>query len=194
MINLKLEIKACTICASSLPLGVNPVFQYGKGSKIVIIGQAPGRKVHESGIAWDDASGNRLRNWLGVTASQFYNENLIALVPMGFCYPGKGKSGDLPPRIECAPAWHQKIFNVMGKIELTILIGQYAQAYYLKDRAKPTLTETVRAFMEYLPAKIITLPHPSPRNNIWLKKNPWFEKELLPILRKKVEMHKKGLE
>lgn len=152
----------------------------------MIIGQAPGKKVHESGIPWDDASGDRLRAWMGVTADEFYNEEKIGLVPMGFCYPGKGTSGDLPPREECAPAWHDKIFKAVGKVELTILIGQYAHRYYLSDRIKPTLTQTVKAFGEYLP-QVITLPHPSPRNNIWLKKNPWFSKELLPVLQHKVK-------
>ncbi len=154
----------------------------------MIIGQAPGRKVHESGIPWNDASGDRLREWLGVSKETFYDERKIGLVPMGFCYPGKGKSGDLPPREECAPAWHQKIFKAVGEVKLTILIGQYAQDYYLRDRQKPTLTQTVRAFKDYLP-RVIALPHPSPRNNIWLKKNPWFSQELLPILQKKISTY-----
>lgn len=153
----------------------------------MIIGQAPGKKVHESGVPWDDASGNRLREWLGVSADEFYNEKIIGLVPMGFCYPGKGQSGDLPPRKECAPAWHNKIFKAVGGVKLTILIGQYAQGYYLGDKVKPTLTETVKAFKNFLP-EIIVLPHPSPRNNIWLKKNPWFSNDLLPVLRKKVKV------
>ncbi len=185
MQKLKHEIKECVICQAHLPLGPNPVFQFSKDTKIVIIGQAPGVKVHESGIPWDDASGDRLRNWLGVSKDQFYDEKLIGLVPMGFCYPGKGKSGDLPPREECALTWHEKIFKAIGKVQLTILIGQYAQGYYLKNKAKSTLTETVKSFKEYLPS-IITLPHPSPRNNIWIKKNIWFEKELLPVLKMKI--------
>jgi len=152
----------------------------------MIIGQAPGKKVHESGIPWDDASGIRLREWLGVSEEEFYNEKIIGLMPMGFCYPGKGKSGDLPPRQECAPTWHNKILKAVGDVRLTILIGQYAQSYYLGNSVKSTLTETVKSFKEYLPGTIV-LPHPSPRNNIWLKKNPWFSKNLLPVLRKEVK-------
>lgn len=152
----------------------------------MIIGQAPGKKVHETGIPWDDASGIRLREWLGVSEEEFYNEKIIGLIPMGFCYPGKGKSGDLPPRQECAPTWHSKIFKAVGDVRLTILIGQYAQRYYLRDSVKPSLTETVKSFKNFLPG-IIVLPHPSPRNNIWLRKNPWFSKDLLPVLRKKVK-------
>jgi len=182
---LKLDIKNCTICEKHLPLGPNPVCQFGNGTRIMIIGQAPGKKVHESGIPWDDASGDRLRAWLGVSENEFYDEKKIGLVPMGFCYPGKGKSGDLAPREECAPAWHKKIFKAVGKVELTLLIGQYAQDYYLGDRIKHSLTATVKAFSEYLP-EIITLPHPSPRNNIWLKRNPWFSKDLLPVLKHRV--------
>jgi len=183
---LKQDIRACTLCGKHLPLGPNPVFQFGKGAGIVIIGQAPGRKVHQSGIPWDDQSGDRLRGWLGITKATFYNENKIALVPMGFCYPGKGKSGDLPPREECAPAWHDKIFRALGEVRLTVLIGQYAMNYYLGEKMKPTLTETVKEFRQYLP-EIVTLPHPSPRNNIWLRKNTWFEKELVPVLQKRVD-------
>lgn len=152
----------------------------------MVIGQAPGRKVHESGIPWDDASGDRLREWMGVDKQLFYHEGSVGLVPMGFCYPGKGTSGDLPPREECAPAWHNKIFKAVGEVRLTLLIGQYAQTYYLQDKVKATLTDTVRAFKEFAP-QIIPLPHPSPRNNIWLKKNGWFEKDLLPVLRKEVK-------
>lgn len=185
MSRLETEIRACTICKDHLPHKPNPVFQFGKDARIVIIGQAPGRKVHESGVPWDDASGDRLRDWLGVDKRIFYNPKQIALVPMGFCYPGRGSSGDLPPREECAPAWHNKLLIGMRKVRLTLLIGQYAQAYYLKDASATALTETVRSFTDYLPDHI-PLPHPSPRNNIWLKKNPWFELKLLPVLRKAV--------
>ncbi|MCB0489832.1 MAG: uracil-DNA glycosylase family protein [Cyclobacteriaceae bacterium] len=186
MKKLKQEIKSCTLCRKHLPLGPNPVFQFGKGARIMIIGQAPGRKVHDSGIPWQDASGDRLREWLGVDDAIFYDETRIGLVPMGFCYPGKGSSGDLPPREECAPNWHDKIFKAVGKVHLTILIGQYAQQYYLGDSARSSLTETVKSFDQYGP-KVFPLPHPSPRNNIWLKKNPWFGKKLLPQLRKQVK-------
>jgi len=179
------QIKDCTICAEHLVLGPRPVVSGHPNSRIVIIGQAPGTKVHASGIPWDDASGKQLRKWLNVTDEQFYNEELFAIVPMGFCYPGKGKSGDLPPRKECAPQWHQQLFDLMPNLELVILIGMYAQNYYLKDKAKRTLTETVNHYPEYLP-KYFTLPHPSPRNRFWLTKNPWFEKEVVPELQKRV--------
>ena len=187
MEKFKAAIKDCRICVDHLPLGANPVFQFGVGARVVIIGQAPGKKVHETGVPWDDASGKRLKQWLGVGEQTFYDPNKLALVPMGFCYPGKGKSGDLPPRHECAPRWHDMILARLEHVRLKILIGQYAQQYYLTDRVKGTLTETVRAYAEYLPAEI-PLPHPSPRNNIWLSKNPWFEKELLPVLRGKIAL------
>jgi len=176
------EISNCIICKEYLPLGINPVLTIHPKSRIVIIGQAPGRIVHETGIPWDDKSGERLRDWLGIDKSVFYNPEIVALIPMGFCYPGKGKSGDLPPRKECAPAWHKKLFDKLQNVELTILIGTYALDYYLKEEKLPTLTETVKNFDRYLPNHFV-LPHPSPRNNIWLKKNPWFERELLPKLR-----------
>ena len=185
MLSLVDEIKACTICEKSLPHGVNPIFSVSAKSKVVIIGQAPGSIVHKTGIPWDDKSGVRLREWLGVNEQQFYNADNFAIVPMGFCYPGKGKSGDLPPRPECAPAWHNRLFSLMGKPSLTLLIGSYAQAYYLGENAMSTLTQTVQNFESYLP-EIVVLPHPSPRNNIWLKKNPWFEAELLPVLQERV--------
>ncbi len=175
------DIKACTICQNHLPHGVNPVLAASPNSKIAIIGQAPGRIVHESGVPWDDKSGERLRAWLGVRVKQFYDESLFAIIPMGFCYPGTGKSGDLPPRKECAAAWHEPLFNKLNELELILLIGQYAQQYYLKERRKKNLTETVLHYHEYLPT-YLPLPHPSPRNNIWLKKNPWFEQELIPEL------------
>ncbi|MCB0700437.1 MAG: uracil-DNA glycosylase family protein [Chitinophagales bacterium] len=175
------EIQACTTCAAHLPHGVRPVLQAGTKAKLIIIGQAPGRKVHDSGIPWDDASGNQLRKWLGIDKDLFYNPDVIALVPMGFCYPGKGAGGDLPPRPECAPQWHPSLLKNMKQVQLTLLIGQYAQQHYLKDNIKENLTETVRAHKEYLP-KYLPLPHPSPRNRFWLSKNPWFEKEVIPIL------------
>ncbi len=179
------EIKACTICKDVLGHGPNPVLAATSKSKIAIIGQAPGRVVHQSGVPWDDKSGQRLREWFGVTDYQFYNPELFALIPMGFCFPGAGKSGDLPPRKECAPQWHDRLFSEMKNLKLKILIGTYAQSYYLGDKAQKTLTKTVQNFQDYCP-DIIVLPHPSPRNNIWLKKNSWFEIELLPILKRRI--------
>ena len=180
------QISACTICKSFLPNAPKPVFSLSTESKILIIGQAPGQKVQDSGIPWDDQSGNELRRWLGVTKEQFYNNRLFALMPMGFCYPGKGASGDLPPRPECAATWHDVLLKKMKKVELTILIGHYSQQYYLGETLKPTLTETVRSFKKYLP-EFLPLVHPSPRNKIWQKKNPWFEKEVVPYLEKTIK-------
>ncbi|MBV6645642.1 MAG: uracil-DNA glycosylase family protein [Cyclobacteriaceae bacterium] len=186
MSDLLRRILACDICKLHLPAGPRPIVQFSKLSRILIIGQAPGKRVHESGVPWDDPSGKRLRAWLQVNESLFYDKNQIALVPMGFCYPGKGKSGDLPPRTECYTTWHNELVSSLEHVQLTLLIGQYAQEAYLDNTDSNTLTETVRNFRNYLPAKI-PLPHPSPRNNIWLKKNPWFEKELLPELRARVK-------
>ena len=185
MDQLKKEIKNCTICQEHLPLGPHPIFNFSLNSKIAIIGQAPGKRVHESGIPWDDKSGDRLREWLGVSKEEFYNPDLFAIIPMGFCYPGTSTSGDLPPRPECAPQWHLSILKMLTEIKLTLLFGQYAQQYYLGDQAKPTLTETVRNWEAYQP-KYMPMPHPSPRNNIWLKKNPWFEQTLIPKLQNSV--------
>jgi len=179
------NIKNCTICSPFLSHGVNPVLSASLKSRIAIIGQAPGSKVHESGVPWDDKSGERLRAWLNVTKTEFYSKELFALIPMGFCYPGKGKSGDLPPRPECAPEWHPQLFNKLKSLKLIILIGSYAQKYYLKERNENTLTETVKSFSKYLP-EAFPLPHPSPRNNIWLKKNEWFEDELIPVLQRRI--------
>lgn len=184
MKNIIEEIKQCTLCQAELPLGANPVVQFSSKSKIAVIGQAPGIRVHKSNLPWNDPSGDRLRNWLGVDRASFYNTDNFALVPMGFCYPGTGKNGDLPPMKICAPTWHQKVWD-FAPTKLTLLIGNYAQKYYLKKRIKKNLTETVQSFEEYLP-EFLVLPHPSPRNNIWLKKNPWFEQELIPILKLKV--------
>ena len=179
------QIRACKVCESFLPLGANPVVQAHPESKIVIIGQAPGLKVHQSNIAWNDASGDQLRKWLHVTKEQFYDPKLFALIPMGFCYPGKGTSGDLPPRKECAPLWHKKLLDEMHQVELILLIGQYSQRYYLKDKKHENITENVRYFKEYLP-KYFPLPHPSPRNFIWMNKNDWFTTDVLPELKNRV--------
>jgi uracil-DNA glycosylase len=176
------DIRNCTLCQAHLPLGPRPIVSLHPKSKILIIGQAPGTKVHASGMPWDDASGNELRRWLAVDKETFYNDEIFALMPMGFCYPGKGTSGDLPPRPECAPQWHAKIFRHLKSHQLTLLIGQYSQAYYLGDGACDSLTETVKAYKKFLP-HYLPLPHPSPRNRIWQKKNGWFEKMVVPELR-----------
>ena len=175
------QIQHCTQCKEQLPFAPKPVVQAHTDSKIIIIGQAPGLKVQNSGIPWDDQSGNELRRWLNVTKEQFYNPELFALIPMGFCYPGKGKSGDLPPRPECAPLWHKKLLEAITNPQLILLIGQYAQKYYLGNKLKSTLTDTVKAYSEFLP-HYLPLVHPSPRNKIWQKKNPWFEQEIVPQL------------
>lgn len=180
------DIRQCKICLKHLPLGPRPIVTAHPESKIVIIGQAPGTKVHTSGVPWDDASGKQLRQWLNVFNDDFYNTKNFAIIPMGFCYPGKGKTGDLPPRTECAPQWHDSLLQKMPNVELVILIGMYSQKYYLKKEAKRTLTETVANFKEYLP-KYLPLPHPSPRNRFWLTKNPWFEKEIVPELQRIVK-------
>ena len=177
------SVRQCRICEESLPLGPRPVLQIHPAAKILIAGQAPGRRVHNSGIPFDDPSGDRLREWLGISRETFYDPTKVAILPMGFCYPGTGKSGDLPPRPECAVTWRQRLLRLLTHIELTLIIGQYAQHWHLAHTQR-NLTETVRAWQEYGPS-IIPLPHPSPRNNIWLKKNPWFSESLLPILKEK---------
>jgi uracil-DNA glycosylase len=184
--SLFFRIKSCTICQAFLPLGPRPVFIADPEAKILIVGQAPGTKVHASGIPWDDLSGKELRRWLGVEAGDFYNPKLFAIVPMGFCYPGRGKGGDLPPRPECAPHWHQQLLDQMPNIRLTLLIGKYSQDYYLGKSKKKNLTETVASFEEYLP-EYFPLVHPSPRNKRWQMRNPWFEHNIVPVLREKVK-------
>ena len=178
------EVRACKACESELPLGPNPILRAKRSAKLLIIGQAPGTKVHHTGIPWNDPSGNRLREWMNIDKETFYNESKIAIIPMGFCYPGKGKSGDLPPRKECAELWHEKLLALLPQIQLTLLIGQYAQKYYLTDVG--TLTDTVRAWKNFAP-KYFPLPHPSPRNLRWLKNNSWFEKNTVPQLRNTVK-------
>jgi uracil-DNA glycosylase len=180
------EIHSCRECEPHLPHGPRPILSAHKNSRILIMGQAPGLRVHESGVPWNDPSGERLRNWLKVTETNFYDASKIAIIPMGFCYPGTGKSGDLPPRPECAQLWHDQLLSKLHNIKLKLVVGSYAQTYMLGSSAKKTLTETVRSWKDYRPS-IIPLPHPSPRNNIWLKKNPWFEKEILPYLRRRVK-------
>ena len=179
------QVHRCRECVEHLPYRPRPVLAASVNSPIVIIGQAPGKRVHESGIPWDDPSGVRLREWLGVDTSTFYDESLIALLPMGFCYPGTGKSGDLPPRPECAPLWHSRLLEMMPEIRLTLLVGKYAQHRYLhKGRANKTLTQTVADWKTYRP-RYLPLPHPSPRNNIWMSKNEWFANEVLPYLKRR---------
>lgn len=176
------SVRQCRLCEKSLPLGPRPVLQIDPRARILIAGQAPGRRVHETGVPFDDPSGDRLRDWLGISRDVFYDPTEVAILPMGFCYPGTGKSGDLPPRPECGPAWRQQLLERLTNIELTLVIGQYAQKWHLPD-VKKNLTETVRAWKDY-GKDVIPLPHPSPRNNIWLKKNPWFAESILPHLRR----------
>lgn len=177
-------VRECAICAENLPLGPRPVLQMHSRARILIAGQAPGRKVHDTGIPFNDPSGERLRRWLGVSRDVFYDEKCIALLPMGFCYPGTGRSGDLPPRPECASHWRADLLSHLPNLQLSLVIGQYAQAYHLPDRCG-NVTESVQAWRTFWP-KLAPLPHPSPRNNLWLKRNPWFEKDLIPALRKRV--------
>ena len=179
------EIKACNLCTNHLPLGPRPVIQVGSLARILIVGQAPGRRVHETGIPFNDPSGERLRLWMGINKEEFYDKDKVALVPMGFCFPGTGKSGDLPPRPECADTWREKLLEKLPNIELTIVIGQYAQGWHFGSSNKQNLTETVKSWKEFWP-NAIPLPHPSPRNNIWLRKNAWFEDEVIPALQKAV--------
>ncbi len=183
MDSLLREVRACRLCEPALPLGAAPLLQASVRSKILIAGQAPGRRAHRSGIPFDDASGKRLREWLGLDAAQFYDPGLVAILPMGFCYPGSGRSGDLPPRAECAPAWRARLLERLGAIELTLLLGKYAQASHLGSTA--TVGENVKRWRDFWPA-VLPLPHPSPRNNRWLLQNPWFESEVLPLLRRRV--------
>jgi len=180
------EVRACQLCAGQLPLGPRPVLRVSATARVLIIGQAPGTRVHETGIPWNDPSGDRLRQWLDLDRDTFYDETRIAIIPMGLCYPGRHeRGGDLPPRPECAPQWHERLLAHLPERRLTLLIGQYAQRWYLGKRARKTLTETVRAWRDYAP-EYIPLPHPSWRNTHWLKKHPWFEAELVPELRERV--------
>lgn len=178
------QVHACTLCAAYLPHGVRPVLQLHPQARILIASQAPGRKVHESGIPFNDASGNRLREWMGITREVFYDPKQVAIVPMGLCFPGTGKSGDLPPRPECAPAWRRPLLGHLRHLELTLVIGQYAQAYHLGAQ-HASLTDAVKSWRDHWP-QVLPLPHPSPRNNLWLRRNPWFEAEVLPALRSRV--------
>ncbi|MEO9032369.1 MAG: uracil-DNA glycosylase family protein [Ginsengibacter sp.] len=186
MVQLLKEIRSCRVCEKYLPLGSNPLVAASPKSKIVIIGSAPGRIAYTTGIRWNDKSGDNLRNWLGVDKSIFYNPDLVASVPMGFCFPGFDKNGDLPPRPECAPLWHLKLFAHMQEVQLILLIGRYAHNYYLGNEAASSLTESVKNYKKYLP-KYFLLPHPSPRNNGWYQKNKWFDLEVLPDLKRRMK-------
>lgn len=178
------DVGACSLCEAHLPLGPRPIFQIHPDAKILIAGQAPGKKVHETGIPFDDPSGKRLREWLGLTKDEFYDPKKVAILPMGFCYPGTGKTGDLPPRPECAPEWRKQLLALLDQLQLTIVLGSYAQKYHFGSDSS-SVTELVKSWRQYWTQKV-PLPHPSPRNNIWLKNNPWFEQELVPVLKQRV--------
>lgn len=179
------EIRTCRLCEAELPLGPRPVVRAAESARILVVGQAPGTAVHASGIPFDDPSGERLRAWMGVDAATFYDESRIALVPMGFCYPGRGKSGDLPPKKRCAQTWRVPLLEALPQIELTLVIGQYAMAWHLPAAKRLNLTETVRRHDDW-GDRLFPLPHPSPRNNLWLARNPWFDAEVVPRLRERV--------
>jgi uracil-DNA glycosylase len=179
------EIRACRLCAAELPHGARPVVQAGTGARILIVGQAPGSKVHASGIPWDDDSGERLRGWTGLSRETFYDPGQVALIPMGFCYPGAGSSGDLPPRPECAPLWHLRLLAELPELRLTLLVGQYAQARYWPKHLRPSMTVAVRNHAAG-PAAAFPLPHPAWRSRMWMAKNPWFEAEVLPLLKARI--------
>ncbi len=179
------EIRSCTICESDLPHAPRPVLVADSRAVILIAGQAPGRKVHETGIPWNDPSGDRLRAWLGLDRKQFYDRSKIAIVPMGFCFPGTGPSGDYPPRPECRRTWHERLLPLLRNIKLRIIVGSYAQSFHLPQQERWTLTQTVAAWRQFAPG-CFPLPHPSPRNQLWLRRNPWFEREVLPALREAV--------
>lgn len=182
--NLLGQVRACTIC-SGLPLGPKPLLQADRAAQILIVGQAPGSKTHEKGRPFDDLSGKRLRQWLGVTEDQFYDPRLFAIIPMGFCFPGTGKGGDLPPRPECAPAWREPLMQALPNVKLTLMLGQYALDWHLGEKKSRTLTETVQRWQEFWPGHL-PLPHPSPRNIRWFKANPWFEAVVIPVLQERV--------
>jgi len=175
------EVRACRVCADQLPLGANPVLRAHVDARILIVGQAPGTRVHETGIPWNDPSGDRLREWMSVERDAFYDERRFAIIPMGYCYPGRGASGDLPPRRECAELWLPRLLAEMPNIELTLLIGQYAQAHYLGPERRSGVAETVQQWQSYLP-EFLPLPHPSPRNIGWFRRHPWFETRVVPAL------------
>ena len=177
------EVRACTVCSGALPLGARPILQLARPARLLIVGQAPGRRVHESGIPWNDASGERLREWTGLDPATFYDEQRVAILPIGLCYPGSSEAGgDKPPRPECAPLWHARLLARLPRVEHTLLVGLYAQRHYLGSARKATMTETVRAYAEYGP-RFFPLPHPSWRSVAWMRKHRWFEEAVLPDLR-----------
>lgn len=180
-------VRKCRACENDLPLGPRPVLQVGEAARILIVGQAPGVRVHTSGTPWDDPSGERLRQWMGVDKARFYDESQFAIIPMGYCYPGRQKGGDLPPRRECAALWLDRLLAKLPRIELTLLIGLHAQRHFLGSRGKQSLTETVKAWREFAP-EYLPLPHPSARNTSWFQRNPWFDHELLPVLRERINL------
>jgi len=187
------EIRRCAVCAALLPLGPRPIIQAGETASILVIGQAPGSRVHETGIPWDDQSGERLRDWMAIDSATFYDPGQVALMPMGFCYPGKDPGGgDRPPRPECAPLWHRRVWSQLIAVRLTLLVGHYAQKAYVEKPRATSMTETVRSFHSFLPA-FVPLPHPSWRSTGWMRRNPWFESELLPVLRQQVRAALNGL-
>lgn len=179
------DIRRCRACADQLPAGPRPIVQLGARARILIIGQAPGSRVHASGMPWDDDSGDRLRAWTGLSRESFYDPGQVALVPMGFCYPGKGVGGDLPPRPECAPLWHERVLALLPRERLTLLVGAYAQARYLPAGPRRSMTQAVRAYPAFGPT-LVALPHPAWRSRLWMQKNPWFESEILPPLREQI--------
>jgi uracil-DNA glycosylase len=177
------EVRACRACEQQIPLEPRPILVASTSARLLIVGQAPGVRAHNSGTPWNDSSGDRLRQWMRIDRESFYDERRVAIIPMGYCYPGRGRSGDLPPRRECSTLWLDQLLEHLPRVQLTLLVGQYAQRHYLGSRRKPTLTETVRSWREYQPT-YLPLPHPSGRNNAWLRHNPWFEAEVLPVLRR----------
>ena len=183
--SLLTAVRSCRACEAHLPLGPRPVLSACETASILVVGQAPGARVHTTGIPWDDPSGDRLRAWMGVGAEVFYDPSRVAIIPMGYCYPGRGKGGDLPPRRECASLWLGQLLAHLTSIELTLLIGRHAQRHFLGSRRRPSLAETVRAYQDYAP-QYLPLPHPSPRNQPWFKRHPWFEHQVLPVLRERI--------
>ncbi|RUO25930.1 IclR family transcriptional regulator [Aliidiomarina minuta] len=178
------QVRSCSLCQQHLPLGPRPVVQASAQASVLIAGQAPGRKVHASGKPFDDASGERLRTWLGVKPETFYDATKFAILPMGFCYPGSGKGGDLPPRPECAPRWREPLLAQLPNIKLTLAIGRYAIDWHLPEH-HARVTDAVQSWQTHWP-NLIALPHPSPRNNRWLAKNDWFERQLVPKIQARV--------
>ena len=183
--SLLTAVRGCRACEAHLPLGPRPVLSAGETARIIVVGQAPVARVHTTGIPWDDPSGDRLRAWMSVGTDVFYDPSRLAIIPMGYCYPGRGNGGDLPPRRECASLWLGQLLAHLTRIELTLLIGRYAQRHFLGSRRRPSLAETVRAWQDYAP-QYLPLPHPSPRNQPWFKRHPWFEQQLLPVLRERI--------